>query len=63
MTKDQIKRIAKNALIFTSPIIAAYFGQLALGVSFRDALPVALVAAYGVVADIFRKYGENDGNN
>jgi len=58
MNRDKLKRIAQNALIFTAPLFVAYFTQLSMGVSFKEAIPVVALAAYGIAADFFRKYQE-----
>lgn len=47
---------AINLLKFTAPTLAVFFGQLAAGVKCEIALPIALLALYGAVADWFKKY-------
>lgn len=59
MKKAQLKRFGMNLLKFTAPMLAVFFTQLSLGVSMRDAFPVVILAGWGVVADFFKKYGEN----
>ena len=44
-----------NAKKFTFPILAVFLAQLALGVPFKEAGLVALLAAYGLGADYFKK--------
>lgn len=48
-----------NLIKFTAPALAVFFGQLALGVEWKKAGLVALLALYGAVADLFKKF--NDG--
>jgi len=52
---DDLKKIGLNILIFTSPALAVFFGQLAAGVNWKVALPVALLALWGILADLFKK--------
>ena len=59
MSKEKLKRFGMNLLKFTAPMLAVFFTQLSLGVSMRDAFPVVILAGWGVVADFFKKYGEN----
>lgn len=46
----------KNFLKFVAPTLAIFFGQLAVGVEWEKALPVALLAFYQSAADLFGKY-------
>lgn len=55
LTKSTKAKFVKNLLKFTAPAMAVFFGQLALGVKFEVALPLALVALYGAMADFFSK--------
>jgi hypothetical protein len=55
LPKEELTKWAKNLLLFTAPALAVFFGQLAAGVSWKVALPVALVAFWGVLADYFKK--------
>ena len=55
LDKEQLKKWLKNVLMFTAPILAVFFGQLALGVPPTDAGLVALLAIYGLIADYFKK--------
>ena len=55
MTKAKQKKFLANLLKFTAPALAIFFGQLAMGVDFKVALPLALVALYGALADLFSK--------
>jgi len=53
-----LKKMAKNLLIFTAPILVVFFGQLAAGVEWKAAGAVALLAVYGVIADFLKKIAE-----
>ena len=55
LDKEQLKKWFRNVLMFTAPILAVFFGQLALGVPLKEAGLVALLAIYGLVADYFKK--------
>ena len=55
MTKAKQKKWAKNLLKFTAPILAIFFGQLALKVDWRAAGLVALYALYAAISDYFKK--------
>lgn len=58
MTRKQSKRITKNLLKFTLPILSIFFFQLSIGVDWRAASLVALYALYGFVSDFLKKYSE-----
>ena len=55
MKPDELKKFAKNTLLFTAPALAVFFGQLASGVELKIASAVALLALYGLLADFFKK--------
>lgn len=57
-TQRQItwEKFLRNALTFTAPALALFFGELALGKSFSEAWPIALIAFWGICADFYRKY-------
>lgn len=55
MTKTNKAKFAKNLLKFTAPALAAFFGQLALGVEPRAAALFALFILYGLLSDYFSK--------
>lgn len=52
---DDLKKMAWNVLVFTAPAVAVFFAQLALGVAPKDALLVAALAFYGIIADFLKK--------
>lgn len=58
LNKDDLLRIGKNVLIFTAPALAVFFTQLALKVPVKEAFLVALLAFWGVLADVFKKLKE-----
>ena len=53
--KANLIKWGKNLLIFTAPAVAAFFGQLALGVEYEPAALFALVIFWGLIADLFKK--------
>ena len=57
LTDVELKKWGMNLLKFTAPAIAALFGQLALGVSLKQAIPFALIIFWGLLADYFKKLG------
>ena len=58
MTKQDWINFFKNAVIFSAPALMAYFAQLQMGVSPREALPVAGLIFYGLMADLFKKWSK-----
>jgi len=55
LNSKDIKKIALNALMFSAPALAVFFAQLQLGVEFKDALLVAGLTLWGLLADFFKK--------
>lgn len=55
LNKEDLKKIGWNLLIFVAPTLAIFFGQLALGVDWKMAFPVALLAFWQALADFFKK--------
>lgn len=55
LNKEDLKKIGWNLLIFVAPTLSIFFGQLALGVDWKIALPVALLALWQALADFFKK--------
>lgn len=55
MTKEDSNKFLKNILKFTAPALAAYFGQLALGVDYKAAALFALYILYAAASDYFSK--------
>lgn len=46
----------RNLVMFTAPILAVLFSLLANGVPIEKAYPVAILAAYGAIADLLKKW-------
>jgi len=55
MKKINQQKFLKNLLVFTAPAMAIFFGQLAVGVEWKAASAVALLALYGAIADYWKK--------
>lgn len=53
--KETLQKFLMNILLFTAPSLAAFFGQLAVGVDWKIAAGVALLALWGLLADYFKK--------
>jgi len=56
LNKEDVYKWSKNLLVFTAPALAVFFFQLSQGVDPKIALAVALLALYGMLADLFKKY-------
>lgn len=59
LSSDQWQGFIKNLIYFTTPVLGVFFAQLALGIEYRAAGLVALIALYGALADFFKKYNDN----
>lgn len=55
LNKTQKEKFLKNLWKYSAVFLAAFFGQLALGVSFKQAVPFAMAILYGALADFFKK--------
>lgn len=55
LNMDDLKSWAINFVIFVAPTLAIFFTLLAKGVYWETALPVALLALYQSLADLFTK--------
>lgn len=55
LNKEDLLKIGKNIVLFTAPALAVFFGQLAAGVNWKIASGVALLALWGILADLFKK--------
>lgn len=51
-----LKLWGMNLLKFVAPTLAIFFGLLAQGVELKMALPVALLAFYQALSDLFGKW-------
>ena len=56
LSEQDILAWVMNLVYFTAPAFAVFFGQLALGVEVKKAGLVALLAFYGALADLFKKW-------
>lgn len=56
LNKQDWEKWGKNLLWFTAPALAIFFTQLTSGVDWKVAGGVALLALYGALADLFRKF-------
>ncbi len=59
LNREDLEKLFNNFLRFVAPTIAVYFGQLAMGVHWKAALPVAALALYQAVSDFFKKLNNN----
>lgn len=55
LNKADYKKLGMNFLKFVAPTLAIFFAQLAAGVKFEYALPLALFALYQSLSDFFSK--------
>lgn len=58
LNKEEGKKYLINTVRFTAPALAVLFGQLAMGVEWKAAGLVALLALYGNLSDYFKKLSE-----
>jgi len=58
LNKEELRGYLMNTLRFTAPTLAVFFGQLAIGVDWKPASAVALLALYGNLADYFKKLNQ-----
>ena len=56
LNRSDWNKIGQNTLKFVAPTLVIFFGLMASGVEFSKAFPVALLALYQSLADIFGKY-------
>ena len=55
LNTEDLKKMGMNVLVFTAPALFIFFYQLSTGVNWKVAGAVALLALYGVLADLFKK--------
>jgi hypothetical protein len=55
LNTEDLKKMGMNVLVFTAPALIVFFGQLASGVNWKVAGAVALLALWGILADLFKK--------
>lgn len=58
LSREDKSKFLKNILMFTAPALAVFFYQLENGVDVKTAGLIALLALYGVMADLFNKVSE-----
>jgi len=56
ITKQDLIKFSRNLTIFTAPALVVFFAQLKMGVEPTEALPLALLILYGLLADLFKKW-------
>lgn len=56
LSPEDKERWVKNFLKFVAPTLAIFFAQLAMGVDYRPAALVALLALYQSLSDLFNKW-------
>lgn len=54
-SQTELNKWLKNLALFTAPALVIFFYQLSQGIPFKEALPLAMFALYGLIADYFRK--------
>ncbi len=59
MSADNYKKWGHNFLKFVAPTLAVFFAQLAVGVNWKPAVLVALLALYQSLSDYFGKMSKN----
>lgn len=55
---EEIKKVAKNALIFLTPAIILFLTELGKGNGFSEALPVVYLWLINVAIDLLRKFSQ-----
>lgn len=53
--KESLKRFGINLLKFTAPALAAFFGQMAIGIDWRASVLFASYILYATLSDLFKK--------
>lgn len=56
LTKEDVFRSAKNALLFASPLLILALTELQAGKSFEDIYKLLLAAVINIVIDLLRKF-------
>jgi len=59
LNTGDIDKLIKNFFLFTAPLFAIFFGQLAMGVEPRKAAWIVIFALYGILADFFKKLSDS----
>jgi hypothetical protein len=58
LNSEELKGYLINCLKFTAPILAIFFGELALKIDWRIAGLTASYAFYANLSDLFKKLGQ-----
>lgn len=56
LIREDFIRLSRNFLKFVAPTFAIFFGQLAMGVDYKAAGLVAMLAFYQALSDLFGKW-------
>ena len=56
LNQVDIIKWCNNLVLFSAPILASFFYLLSTGVPLSKAWPVALLALYGALSDLFKKW-------
>lgn len=59
LNREDLEKLFNNFLRFTAPTLAIFFAQLAIGVHWKAALMVAVLALYQSLSDFFKKLNNN----
>lgn len=55
LNREDLEKLFNNFLRFVAPTLAIFFAQLAIGVEWKAAGMVALLALYQALSDFFKK--------
>ena len=55
LNRRDLEKLFDNILKFSGPTLALFFAQLAMGVEFKKAWPIALLSLYQALSDFFSK--------
>jgi hypothetical protein len=55
VNSEDLKKVLRNAVVFSAPALAVFFAQLQMGVELKEAALVAALVLYGIFADFFKK--------
>jgi hypothetical protein len=59
LNREDLETLFDNVLKFSGPTLALFFAQLAMGVEFKKAWPIALFSLYQAISDFFSKLNAN----
>ena len=55
LNREDLENLFNNIMKFSGPTLALFFAQLAMGVEFKKAWPIALFSLYQAISDFFSK--------